>query len=152
MISRRHLLLGPALPRRLRGAVSDEIRDVFASIASALSEGNSLGLMEQFDPAMEEYAALRDALEALVSQAVVLSSIRIATEAGQENTYAVELDWLMEIRPRAEAAGIERRREMVRCRLEKRRKKWRITSLEPVMFFRPPRPPARGSRGPADAR
>jgi hypothetical protein len=138
MISRRELLLLVALPSALRGAISEEIRDVFALVASALAEGNPANLMEQFDTAMPEYRDLRSSLEALTAHAWVASSIRVDSEQGDEKSYSVELDWLMEIRPRGFRAQVERRRETVRCTLRKRRRRWLITAIGPISFFAPP--------------
>jgi hypothetical protein len=44
-----------------------------------------------------------------------------------------ELDWYMEIRSRATASVLERRKQIVIVRLRDRR----IASIEPVEFFRP---------------
>ena len=56
------------------------------------------------------------------------------------NTFcAVELDWLVHIVNRQDGAVAERRRQRVKCRLEKSGKKWRIASLEPLEFFAAPR-------------
>ena len=46
----------------------------------------------------------------------------------------LELDWLLKI------DNAEPRRQIVKCQVEKQGKKWKITSLDPVEFFRAPAP------------
>ena len=141
MIPRRAVLLLPAA-RLLRAGVDEEIRDVLAVIASALADNNLLNVFAQFDPAMPDLALLRTHLEALTAQAAVASSVVVAEGAQEEDRYNAVLDWMMEIRPFAVGAKLERRRERVRCSFRKERRKWRITALEPVAFFAPLKPSA----------
>jgi hypothetical protein len=141
MIARRAFLLLPAV-RLLRAAVDEEIRDVLAVIASALADNNLLNVFAQFDPGMPQLSELRAHLEALTAQAAVASSIVVLEGAQEEDRYEAALDWMMEIRPLAVGARLEHRRERVRCSFRKQRRKWRITSLEPVAFFAPLKPTA----------
>jgi hypothetical protein len=50
----------------------------------------------------------------------------------------VDLDWLLAINEK-DGSGIrkETRRGVVKCRLERQGKRWKIVALEPVDFFRP---------------
>ena len=52
-------------------------------------------------------------------------------------TQTVELDWLLEIKGPAQ---ITRRQAAVKCRLERRKKQWKIVAIDPVDLFAPPVP------------
>jgi hypothetical protein len=86
---------------------------------------------------MPGYEALRAGVTALLREAEVQSSIELVEEAGDDGRRTVELDWLVHIVDRQDGAVAERRRERVKCRVEKSGKKWRIAALEPLEFFAP---------------
>ena len=44
----------------------------------------------------------------------------------------------MQIRSREDSGPIERRRDTVKCRAERKKKNWKIVSLEPIALFAPP--------------
>jgi KaiC/GvpD/RAD55 family RecA-like ATPase len=112
--------------------------DLFTVMASALSEGNGLAFLDRVDHAMQDYQTLEQNILALTAQNEVLSSIEVLKDDGDEHTRNVELDWFLQIRSRAENGGIERRREVVKCRIERHKKKWEVVSLEPKSLFAPP--------------
>jgi hypothetical protein len=137
-MTRRALLLVP-LAARLRADSAQQVWDLFTSMASALSAGDASAFLNAFDTAMPGYEALRDGVTALLREAEVQSSIELVEEAGDDGRRTVELDWLVHIVDRQDGAVAERRRERVKCRVEKSGKKWRIAWLEPLEFFAPPR-------------
>jgi hypothetical protein len=137
-MTRRALLLVP-FAARLRADSAQEVWDLFASMASALSEANAIVFMGAFDPAMPGCEALRADVVALLREAEVQSSIGLVEEEGDDRSRVVELDWLLHIVDRQDGAVAERRQERVKCRVEKSGKKWRIASFEPLQFFAPPR-------------
>ena len=137
-MTRRALLLVP-FAARLQADSAQEVWDLLASMASALSAGNAIEFMNAFDPAMPGYEALRADVTALVSEADVQSSIELVEEEGDDRSRAVELDWLVRIVDRQDDAVAERRQERVKCRVEKSGKKWSIAGLEPLRFFAPAR-------------
>ena len=137
-MTRRTLLLVP-LATCLRADSAQQVWDLFTSMASALSAGDAAAFLNAFDPAMPGYEALRAGVTALLREAEVQSSIELVEEEGDDGNRAVELDWLVHIVDRQDGAVAERRRERVKCRVEKSGKKWRIASLEPLQFFAPPR-------------
>ena len=114
--------------------------DLFTGMASALSEGNPIAFMQPFDRSMPGVQELRAYVTALIAQAEVLSSIEILSDEGDDAHRTVELDWFLQIRDREETGPVVRRRETVKCRLERRGKKWVVVSLAPLAFFAPPRP------------
>ena len=136
-MTRRALLLVP-LATRLRADSAQQVWDLFTSMAAALSEANVIAFLNAFDPAMPGYEALRASVTALLRETEVQSSIELVEEEGDDRSRAVELDWLVHIVDRQDGAVAVRRRERVKCRVEKSDKKWRIASFEPLQFFSPP--------------
>jgi hypothetical protein len=137
-MTRRALLLVP-FAVRLRADSAQQVWDLFASMASALSESNAIVFMNAFDPAMPGCEALRLNVTALLREAEVQSSIDLVEDEGDDSSRAVELDWLLHIVDRQDGAVAERRQERIKCRVRKSGKNWRIATLEPLQFFAPPR-------------
>ena len=115
----------------------DDIIDLFASMAAALSEINVPQFMDAFDKAMPDYDKLKTNISALVNQAEISSSVEPLKDEGDDNKRTVELDWYLEIRSLLPDGPIVRRREVVRCELRKDKKRWKIVSLKPLEFFAP---------------
>ncbi|HET9318893.1 MAG TPA: hypothetical protein VFO27_03930 [Bryobacteraceae bacterium] len=115
-----------------------EILDLITELASALSEGNGLAFLDHIDRAMPDYQKLEQNILALTEQNEVSAGIDILKQEGDDRTQTVELDWLLQIRSREDSGPIERRRETVKCRAERKKKNWKIVSLEPIALFAPP--------------
>lgn len=113
----------------------DEIVDLFASMAAALSEINVPQFMDAFDKDMPDYEKLKGAVTALVNQAEVSSSVEPLTDEGDDSKRTVELDWYLEIRSLLLAGPIVHRREVIHCELRKEKKRWKIVALKPIEFF-----------------
>ena len=58
------------------------------------------------------------------------STIEVITDEGDEQKRTLELDWLLKI------DNAEPRRQIVKCQVERQGKKWKITALDPVEFFK----------------
>ena len=134
-IARRTFLAALAAP--LFADTRQEIIDLFTTMASALSEGNGLAFLDHVDHAMPDYGKLEKYILALAAQNEVMSSIDVLKEEGDGHTRTAELDWFLQIRSREQNGPLERRRQIVKCRLE-RQKKWKVMAIEPVSFFAPP--------------
>jgi murein L,D-transpeptidase YcbB/YkuD len=132
---RRTLLLATTL---LFADTRQEVMDVFASMAAALSEGNPSAFVRAVDPSMPGYASLARNVNALATQNEVTSAIEIAKQEGDDRAQTVELDWLLEIRGKDQSHVFVRRQAIVKCRAERLKGRWRVVSLEPVDFFAPP--------------
>jgi hypothetical protein len=135
--TRRALLL-MALAAPLWADAHQAVIDLVTEMASALSEGNGLAFLERVDHAMPGYEKLEQNVLALTSQNEVLSSVEILKDEGDGQSRVVELDWFLQIRSREINGPLKRRREVVKCRVERDKKKWKVKSLEPVGFFAPP--------------
>ena len=135
-IARRAVLM--ILPAAVLAADTDrDVTALFESLASGLSEGNAELFVHALDPAMPGYQDLAANVRALVAQADVLAAIEFVTRKGDDTHQDLQLDWFLEITAKADPMKLVRRREMVKCRLEKQKKKWRVVALEPVKLFQP---------------
>jgi len=89
--------------------------------------------LECFDSDMPHYAELRDEIETLVERAEIGSAIEIVTDEGDDSKRKLDLDWVLEIQDQRP------RRAILKCTIEKdkkRKRAWKITSLEPIEFFK----------------
>ena len=127
-----------ALAAPLLADTRQEILDLITELASALSEGNGLAFLDHIDRAMPDYQKLEQSILALTEQNEVSAAIDILKQEGDDRTQTVELDWLMQIRSREDSGPIERRRETVKCRAERKKKNWKIASLDPIALFAAP--------------
>lgn len=135
---RRLFLLGSLTAIAARGDARQEVIDLFGSMAAALTENTPDVFLRALDPSMPNYAQITSNVTALAAQNDLSSAIEISKQEGGEDTQVVELDWILEIRGRGQSQLSERRQMVVRSRLERQKKKWRVMSLEPVSFFAPP--------------
>src|SRR5258708_34706782 len=102
----------------------EDVVDVFASMAAALSSNNAADFLRAFDPAMPDYDQLKTNVTALLQQSDVASSVEFLKDEGGDAGREVELDWFLELRNPDPAGPVLRRREVIHCRLEKRKKRW----------------------------
>lgn len=118
---------------------SPDVVSFLRSVGSALSQAHDadgLGrpdaapFLDKFDPNMPQYAALRDEIETLVTRAEVGSSVEILTDEGSDRKRDLQLDWILEIQDQRP------RRQVIRCTIEREKKEWKITALNPVEFFK----------------
>jgi hypothetical protein len=116
-----------------------QIFDMFTKIASALSDDDPAMFIEAVDPGMPNFQDFRRDVVALADLADVTNSIEVLSDSGDDTHRAEELDWFLEIVGKSEPHPLERRREVVKFRLERKGKKWKIVSIEPLHFFAPPK-------------
>ena len=135
---RRLLLLAIAATALARGDTQQDLIDLFASMASALSESNPDVFLRAIDPSMPGYERLAANVNALATQNALSNSIEIVSQTGDDRVQDVELDWLLEISGKGQSRVFVRREVIVKCRLERQKKKWRVVALDPADFFAPP--------------
>jgi hypothetical protein len=108
-----------------------EQMEVFRLASEALANQDADAFLDQFDRKMPQYEKLRDEIQDLFEVAQEIgSTIDVITDEGSEEKRTLELDWLLKIDNDAP------RRHIVKCQVGKQGKKWKITALEPVEFFR----------------
>jgi hypothetical protein len=123
----------------LAADAQQQVFDLFAKIAGALSDDNAAMFIEAVDPKMPDFADFRRDLAALTDLADLTNSIEILSDTGDETHRAEELDWFLEMVSKADPHPVERRRGVVKFRLERSGKKWKIVSIDPLHFFAPPK-------------
>lgn len=105
------------------------VLDMFRVAAEALAERDVQGFLEQFDPAMKDYDALRQRATLLVATEGAESSIEVVRDAGDLQRRQMQVDWLLRVGPGAQ------KRRILSITVERRERGWKITALEPVEFF-----------------
>jgi len=116
-----------------------EVFDLLTSMADGLSQGDPEQFVQALDPALPGYQALAANVRARVAQAEVLCAFETLAQRGDATHQEVQLDWFLEITLKSDPMSLVRRREIVKCRLEKQKKKWRVTAIEPAALFAPPK-------------
>jgi hypothetical protein len=115
-----------------------DVIQFFANTAGALADNNSQVFLAAFDRNMPDYAKLHDEIEGLLAAYEVGSTIEIVNDNGDDRKRTLELDWVLSITgvTAGVTTGVTQRREIVKCRIEKQGKQWKIASLGPIEFFR----------------
>ena len=99
------------------------------SLTNAHDHGNARAFLDHFDSSMPGFVALRDQVEAMIAADEAGSTIEVVSDQGDDKKRTLDLDWLLEV------DGNRPKRAVIKCTIEKRGKKWKITRLEPVSFF-----------------
>jgi hypothetical protein len=108
-----------------------DVLDFFRTAAEALADKDAAAFLGHFDRKMADYDELEREVRALLDRSETGSSIEIVSDEGNDRKRNLQLDWLLRIDEDSP------RRQIVKCTIEKQGRRWRITSLEPVSFFRP---------------
>jgi hypothetical protein len=124
-------LLGADPPR----GVVEFFDDVTRALVESHTDNPTLPIsasafLDKFDATMPGYAQLQENVEDLVSRSKVGSAVEFVTDDGDENKRTLDVDWTLEIEDRLP------RRQVLKCTIERRGKRWKITSLAPVDFFK----------------
>jgi len=105
--------------------------EVFRDIAEALANRDADAFLDQFDRQMPGYEKLRDEIRELLAVTQEIgTTVDVISDEGDEQKRSLELDWVLKFDTE------DPRRQIVKCRAEKQGKKWKITALEPVEFFK----------------
>jgi hypothetical protein len=135
---RRLFLMAIIAASLAQATVIEELTSLFASMASGLSDANPEEFLRAIDPAMPGYGQLAGSIRALATQNAVSCSIEIVSQKGDDYAQEVELQWLLEIKGIGESGVSVRREAVVKCKLERQKKKWHIVMLDPISFFAAP--------------
>lgn len=112
-------------------ATPKDVRTLIRETAEDLSNTDSAAFLNHFDPKMPGYATLHYEVEGLLARPDVISTIEIVSDKGDDGQRDLELDWVLKVETDPP------RRQIVKIRVEKQGKKWKIVALEPVEFFKP---------------
>jgi len=127
-----------ALAAPLVGGTHEELVDLLRALTDGLSQNNGVGFLDHFDHSMPDYYQLERYIDALAANYELSCSVDITKQEGDDQAQTAELDWFLEIHPRGPIGEVERRRQNVKIRLERRKKKWKIMAIEPITLFAPP--------------
>jgi hypothetical protein len=113
-----------------------DVIDFFRSVASALSDSGrdintkTSDFLEYFDKSMPGYAEFSGQVEAMVGAGEVSTSIDFINTKGDDQKRTLDLDWLLL------CEGFGPKRAVIKCTIEKRGRKWKITEISPIEFFK----------------
>jgi hypothetical protein len=115
----------------LRAEPPKEVIQVVSDAADALANNDADVFLDLFDSGMPGYESLSAEVHYMVgAEDEIDSSVEIVTSSGSDQKYELQLDWVLTF-------GMDApRRKLVMCRIERRGRKWKITSLTPVDFFK----------------
>jgi hypothetical protein len=130
---------GAAAGAAFAADAQQQVFDLFSKIASALSDDDPAMFVEAVDPDMPHFQDFRRDVTALTDLADITNSIEVLSDTGDDTHRAEELDWFLEIVGKSDSRPVERRRDVVKFRLERKGKKWKIVSIDPLHFFAPPK-------------
>jgi hypothetical protein len=139
--------MGAALLLLAMFAFEDPPRDVidfFRSLAAALADADrelsndkdialprrATEFLDHFDKAMPGYAEFSEQIEAMEAAGEVSTTIDFVNTTGDKQKMTLDLDWLLQ------CEGERPKRQVVKCTIEKRGRKWKITSIAPMEFFK----------------
>ena len=110
--------------------VIDFFRSAATELGDAHRDGSARAFLEHFDTSMPGYAEFSDRIESMASAGEVTATIDFVNTRGDGGKLTMDLDWLLQIE------GERPKRAVLQCTVEKRGKKWKITSLAPLDFFK----------------
>jgi hypothetical protein len=128
-------LIPVALAVCLAADVHQDVLDFFTDLAASLSANDAQQFLAAFDPNMPGYAKLRDGVTGLTRAGDIESSVVVAGDDGDATHRSVEVDWRLRVKNNMTATASMPREQRLECKLEKRGKKWKIVSLDPVGYF-----------------
>jgi hypothetical protein len=118
-----------------------DVIDFFRSVATTLADADravneerkprsASEFLDHFDKAMPGYAEFSGQIEAMVGAGEVSTTIDFINTQGDDKKRTLDLDWLLL------CEGEGPKRAVIKCTIEKRGKKWKITSIGPIGFFK----------------
>jgi hypothetical protein len=137
-LTRRALLAASAAVMARAADPADEAWELITAMATALGRADDVGFLSACDSSLAGYATLRTNVAALMATADIESAIDPVRNTGDATAREVEVDWQLNLVDRAGLQRVTRRRQVVKCRLEKRGRRWRVVTLDPVAFFAAP--------------
>jgi hypothetical protein len=122
------LLAGPITAR---ADPPKEVIQVLSDAAEALANNDADVFLGLIDSRMPGYESLSAEIHYMVgAEDEIDSAVEIVTSSGGDQKYELALDWVLKF-------GLDApRRAIIKCTLERQGRKWKITSLSPVEFFK----------------
>jgi hypothetical protein len=108
-----------------------DVLNFLRETAEDLTNKDSRAFLDRFDPKMPGYETLHYEIEGLLARPEVTSDIEIHTDKGDNQKRVLALDWVLSV------DTDNPRRQIVNVTIERQGKKWKITTLDLVEFFKP---------------
>ena len=150
-MTRRVLLAQSLLPVFAWADAADDVWEVAAAMAAALSDDNASGFLKLIDKEMPGYQDLESKVTALLDKADVQSNISPLGNEGSPAGRTLQLDWILRMKPKHAVSPLddvpdghpgdlraEQREEAVTLLFHRDGKHWRVRKLDPIAFFAPP--------------
>jgi hypothetical protein len=119
-------------------AEARDIRRVVQDASRALQSGDAALFLHYFDRRkFAGYPTIESHVVALTTQSDVASSVQFGEIKPVEGGYRLRVDWLVQLSVKETPGPLETRREVVTMVAAEQKGRWKITSLDPVEFFRP---------------
>jgi hypothetical protein len=132
------LLAGFAVSLVALAEIPADVWKVFSAAAEGLANGDASVFLDQCDRNMPGYSALRANVEGLVNGNQVTSTIVPVSDEGDDQRRSLELDWLLALNDKQNPdIRKDTRRAILKARVSREGRRWKIVALEPVDFFRP---------------
>ena len=114
-----------------------ELLELLGFLAEALSTASAPMFLEHIDRGFPDYDRFRRNIYALVEQWDVATSMEPLGVKGGDRERQAEVDWFLELRAKSPSNKLIRRREIVRLKLVRSGKRWKVADLSPVALFSP---------------
>ena len=130
-------LIAIAFAAPVRAETPEDVLKFLRNAADALTNEDARTFLDHADRNMPVYATLQRNIEGLMAAYDVESSIEIANDEGDDQKRTLTLDWVLITEQKSDTRGDRmHRRQLLRCTIEKQGKRWKITALDPVDFFK----------------
>lgn len=111
--------------------------NLVARLAADLNDKNESGILGAFDSKMKQYGEIDNDIDALVTQNDILCAIDIVSDRMTQGIHTLDLDWYLQLKSRADAGGVLKRRERVKVEIVLIRNKWKIGNITSLSVLSP---------------
>ncbi len=112
-------------------------QDAITEMAASLADSEALAFVRALSKSMPEREILVRDVQALEQEFEVSSSIELISEKQDDASVLLDLDWYLELKPRAGTGALVRRRQRMAIAMRLEGTAWKVTSLQPLSFFAP---------------
>ena len=113
-----------------------DVLKFFQTAAENLADADEQAFVNHFDPNMPGFAALRENIQTLLAAREVASAIEVVTDEGDSTQRQLQLDWVLSTTEKIPLGQSRTRRVIVKCKIERQGKHWKITAFQPLDFFK----------------
>ncbi len=108
-----------------------------SSLATYFSENDPAGIIALFDSSMTGYGEIVQNVDAITAQTDPSVALDILDDAEVNGVHKLDVDFLVQLKSKADPARVERRRERVQLEMRQIKGKWKITAFSPLSILYP---------------